>query len=250
MKNKEQTWSIPKGETHIPAEVRYSKQISYASKLIYGDICALSFKHGYCDAGNDYFAFIYGVDDKTISDWVNQLFLAGFVKRKLLKGYKRHLTPVIGKITEKIILKDGGETATTESCFLPQNESSKGDKIQQDTNTKIIQIENPPAEPIGKDDKSFKLNSDIKFLISKFESVDPVNKRHYGNKVQREACKFLLEEYGEIKIKTAISNILLARERKETYFPVISTPLDLVNKWQKLKDAIERLSTNAKQNER
>jgi hypothetical protein len=77
-----------------------------------------------------------------------------------------------------------------------------------------------------------------------------VNKRHYGNKVQREACKFLLEEYGETKIKTAISNILLARERKETYFPVISTPLDLVNKWQKLKDAIERLSTNAKQNER
>jgi hypothetical protein len=64
----------------IPASVRYSKEICANAKLLYGEITALANKKGYCWASNNYFAKLYGVSKKSISNWFKALFDAGFIK--------------------------------------------------------------------------------------------------------------------------------------------------------------------------
>tara|TARA_R100000655_G_scaffold51305_1_gene88999 strand:+ start:21047 stop:21805 length:759 start_codon:yes stop_codon:yes gene_type:complete len=57
----------------IPAEVRYSTDISSSSKLLYAEITALCNKEGFCWASNSYFAELYKVSRGTISKWIKQL---------------------------------------------------------------------------------------------------------------------------------------------------------------------------------
>ena len=62
----------------IPAEVRYS-DLKPSAKLLYGEITALSNKHGYCFASNNYFSNLYGVTKNTISVWISELHKKNFV---------------------------------------------------------------------------------------------------------------------------------------------------------------------------
>jgi hypothetical protein len=68
----------------IPAEVRYSA-IKPNAKLLFGELTALSNKHGYSFASNNYFAELYSVSKNTISLWIKELIDAGFVSSQLIK---------------------------------------------------------------------------------------------------------------------------------------------------------------------
>jgi hypothetical protein len=68
----------------IPAEVRYSA-IKPNAKLLFGELTALSNKHGYSFASNNYFAELYSVSKNTISLWIKELSDAGFVSSQLIK---------------------------------------------------------------------------------------------------------------------------------------------------------------------
>ena len=63
----------------IPANVRYSKQISSGAKLLYGEITCLCNVKGFCWASNAYFADLYQTSNKTISRWISELAAAGFI---------------------------------------------------------------------------------------------------------------------------------------------------------------------------
>mgnify|MGYP000865842236 CR=1 FL=1 len=76
-------------------------------------------------------------------------------------------------------------------------------------------------------------------LIKAMESIDPKNKMNYGRKVQRDACKFLIEQYGFEKVLEVIDAIPQTK-KTVTYFPSITTPLELQEKWVKAFDAVER----------
>lgn len=69
----------------IPANVRYDKTLCANAKLLYGEITALCNQEGYCWAGNEYFAELYDVHDKTISKWVKQLIDAGYLTAEYTK---------------------------------------------------------------------------------------------------------------------------------------------------------------------
>jgi len=92
----------------------------------------------------------------------------------------------------------------------------------------------------GKDTKAVQgtANPLINEVIKLFEEVDPKNKTYYGNTSQRKAADFLLSEYGFEEIKKRVS--VLPKTNKLPYFPTITTPVQLRDKWVQLQDAANR----------
>lgn len=78
-------------------------------------------------------------------------------------------------------------------------------------------------------------------IIKLFEAVDPKNKTYYGNKTQRAACQFLLEEYGFEEIRKRIE--VLPTTNGMPFFPNITTPCQLRDKWVTLEAQVKRHKT-------
>ena len=91
----------------IPAQIRYDKDLKPNEKLLYGEISALSNKNGYCNAGNAYFAELYGVHKKTISEWVTRLKDKGYVEVELVYEDKKIVERRIYIETKKVSAKVG-----------------------------------------------------------------------------------------------------------------------------------------------
>jgi hypothetical protein len=68
----------------IPAEVRYSKNLTPNAKLLYAEITALSRKDGICWASNKYFSNLYNVSTVTISRWISSLVENNFINREII----------------------------------------------------------------------------------------------------------------------------------------------------------------------
>ena len=67
----------------IPANVRYDENLTPNAKLLYGEITALCNEKGYCWAGDNYFADLYGVTKSTIQRWLNSLERNKHITRKV-----------------------------------------------------------------------------------------------------------------------------------------------------------------------
>lgn len=89
--------------------------------------------------------------------------------------------------------------------------------------------------------------SQISVLIKSFEEINPACKRFYGNKTQRQACADLIANYKFEVVKDAIEKLLPTTNKMTAqFFPNIGTPLELFQKWQKLKDAYHTYQTKNK----
>lgn len=82
------------------------------------------------------------------------------------------------------------------------------------------------------------MENQIPEVIRLFESVDPKNKTYYANKTQRAACLFLLTEYGLEEVQKRIE--VLPKTNGMQFFPNITTPCQLRDKWVQLNGQIER----------
>lgn len=80
----------------LPAEVRYSKKLIPAAKVLYAEIMSLCLSQGFCWATNQYFADLYKVDGKTISKWASQLVKAGFIRVEIMNMFQRKIFPLVG----------------------------------------------------------------------------------------------------------------------------------------------------------
>jgi len=67
----------------LPASVRYDKRLTFAEKVIFAEISALTNKTGICWAGNKYFADLYGVSTRTVSRWFMKLEKTGHITIEL-----------------------------------------------------------------------------------------------------------------------------------------------------------------------
>jgi phage replication O-like protein O len=87
--------------------------------------------------------------------------------------------------------------------------------------------------------KDNSLHEDIVLIIDTFKKMNPVCGRFYGNKTQRSACEDLITFYGVDRVVSIIENVLpLTNKRK--FFPTITTPLQLRDKFVSLESAIIR----------
>ena len=63
----------------ISAEVRYDKNLTANAKLLYAEITALLNMNGECFATNKYFSELYGKSIVTISKWIKELIVNGYI---------------------------------------------------------------------------------------------------------------------------------------------------------------------------
>ncbi len=73
-------------------------------------------------------------------------------------------------------------------------------------------------------------------VIKLFEEVNPACKKMYSNTTQRKACDDLLNTYGLDEISKVIG--ILPKTNKTPYFPSVTTPKQLWDKYQSLKDKL------------
>jgi hypothetical protein len=75
-------------------------------------------------------------------------------------------------------------------------------------------------------------------IIKAFETVNPACKRMYGIPTQRKACGDLIESYGLDEVLKVID--VLPQTNGMEYVPVVTTPLQLRDKWVQLGTALKR----------
>lgn len=80
---------------------------------------------------------------------------------------------------------------------------------------------------------------EIEEIIKSFESINPACKKFYGNITQRKACSDLVKTYGFDRTKDVIDKTL-PKTNGMTYFPTITTPVQLFDKWASLESKIRQ----------
>lgn len=68
----------------LPANVRYDNELKDKAKILYAEICALSNKEGYCSASNKYFAELYNVSTRTITELIRDLVDREYIKNVVI----------------------------------------------------------------------------------------------------------------------------------------------------------------------
>lgn len=167
--------------------------------------------------------------------------LTGLKRQTVYKGVQKLLRLKI--VTQK------GSTFTKKYCFIKdyslwKPEPKKVTGTQKGSTGTQKGSEGNPKRVIQKKKETIqkKLASQndalVRDLIKAFEEVDPKNKSYYGNTTQRDAAHFLIEEYGFEEVKKRIS--VLPRTNKLPYFPSITTPFQLKEKWVQLQHRVEQ----------
>lgn len=136
----------------LPANVRYDKELKANEKLLYSEIVALSNKNGYCTAKNKYFAELYDVHKKTISDWISHLRDRGYIDIELIYDGKS----IVGR---KIFI---GQPIREKMDTYPSND---GYPIREITDYNNTSINNKQEEKENKEsedeDISFSNNDEV-----------------------------------------------------------------------------------------
>lgn len=94
----------------------------------------------------------------------------------------------------------------------------------------LIKIKAAPAEETSS-------SKEVPLIIKAFEIINPAVKNYYGNKTQRKACEDLIKSYGLDRIITIIEKTL-PKSNTIAYFPSITTPIQLRDKFAALENAI------------
>lgn len=135
--------------------------------------------------------------------------------------YDRYLKDLPESVVKVLNKKSTGNTTGTSTGTI----SSVKDKGKDKGNNKDKEKDKKDAE-------------EISLLIESFKQVNPSYKKWFGNNTQRKSCKNLIETHGLDEVKNVI--ILLTQTNGRQYFPTITTPVQLEDKWAQLVTALKR----------
>lgn len=116
------------------------------------------------------------------------------------------------------------------SDIKPNNKATTKQQ-QADTNNNDKNTKN--------ENKAEASSAEIVSIIDEFKKWNPSAKRWYGNTTQRGACSDLIEAYGLDQVLKVIP--ILPKTNKIKFIPSARTPLQLFEKYEGIKDELEKL---------
>lgn len=139
MKQKEKTQYLT-----IPIEIADDSRLYDGAKVLYGRICALCRKTGFCWAGNEYFASLHYNNKKTISRWLRNLEENGYIKTDVMftddTGKKGERCISILELGEEQKCPTFGQKCLDIGQNCPKTEtkmSENGTKMSQNTDKNV-----------------------------------------------------------------------------------------------------------------
>lgn len=148
--------------------------------------------------------------------------------------------------------------AVRKDMYVPTQYTDEKEALQLKDNKVYTEVRNEPVtEPLHRLDK-IRLDKDreedetsssqeVSLIIKSFEILNPASKKFYGNKTQRSACQSLIENYGIDRV-VAVVEKTLPKTNGLQFFPVITTPLQLSDKWTALESAVRKYQSEKKTN--
>lgn len=127
----------------IPAIVRYDEDLTPNAKLLYGEITALCNRQGYCFATNEYFAQLYNVSIKSISNWINTLKNKNYIKietciKDMEENFQKGRKIFLGGV-EKNFQHNNTSINNKENIIINNNIKEKSIKFKKPTIEEIKQ---------------------------------------------------------------------------------------------------------------
>jgi len=182
-------------------------------------------------------AGVYELPLKTIS------FETG-IELDMLKKMLKRLTGKIEYIDGWVCIKNFQKHQSAESTTVKRGIEIEMSKIPDNIKKKIeygYPMDTSSGDIIysNVDINSETSSQDISILIKSFETLNPASKKFYGNKTQREACRYLIDTYGLDRTKIIVEKTL-PKTNGLKFFPTITTPLQLQDKWVSLESAIKK----------
>ena len=180
----------------IPAEVRYS-DIPANAKLLYGEITALANKEGFCWASNIYFAKLYNVKERAITDWVKKLSDMGFIKSIVLNDNSRQVYVSVKGSDNSLggrrkITRGVGENSlynntynTTDKKDFSKEKSLSSENDIPLNNTQVVKL-GTDGDEVEKEEKSRKIPSSVLVINNQFRELC---EKHIGEKPRLEIGK-------------------------------------------------------------
>lgn len=194
---------------------------------------------------------LYGFGKK--EDWIeySQLMkITGLNKSRVSHSIKRLCN--YGIITQKRngikqvlgINKNFTRVAQTRNSYIISNKSyTNMEQTVAQTRTTKETLKKYTKETTANQD----LHEDIVSIIETFSKINPACIRMYGNKTQRQACEDLIENFGLDRVLTVIEKTI-PKTNTMQFFPTITTPLQLRDKWIALESAIKRYQSEINKN--
>lgn len=157
----------------LTADVRYDKRLCPNSKILYAEITALCNMNGACFATNAYFANLYNVSTKSISQWVKSLIDCGYITSEI--SYKTESK----EIDKRYIQLTYGKNLPypmEENFHTPMEE-----KVKDNINTTYVVNNNPTDSNIGiKQKKGCRFENSVFFsdvapdeFLTEAEKINP-----------------------------------------------------------------------------
>ena len=146
----------------IPADVRYSKNITPNAKLLYAEITALCNMNGKCTASTQYFCKLYEVSRVSIQKWLKILEDRNYIKRsiKYKEGSKEIETRLITLVNKANVNK------LTDNTNININNNNLTDSNKKE------RFKKPSIDQIKSYCKDRNNNIDAEAFIDFYESKD------------------------------------------------------------------------------
>lgn len=167
-------------------------------------------------ATNEWIMNELSCSETTVSNAVKELEKLGEISIKR-NGNSRVITRRLKNPDPSQLVPRPKSTGVSDPSQLVHNSDTNSDNIILITQDKPVRKFNPKGADI----------------IKALEEIDKKNSKYYVNTAQRQACDFLIETYGLERVLAVIGGLKITNTIP--YFPVITTPIQLRDRWTELE---------------